>query len=131
MKYTTFNIGLNNNPFNYEHLARFINNAFGSTNESVQVQLRNGTYESNAEPTAVVRVAHSSEYQDDRWAELMARTLCALLTQECIPYRHRQVNYPSITVIDSLVYNDNFEGERYQFDEAYFLEYEDYADEVK
>lgn len=130
MKYTTFNIGLNNNPFNYEQLALFIDNAFKRTNESVQIQLRNGEYESNVEPTAVVRIAHSSEYQDDRWAELMARTLCAVCTQECIPYRHRHVHYPSITMTDSLVYNDNFEGERYQFDEAYFLEYEDYIDVV-
>jgi hypothetical protein len=128
MMYTTFNIGLNNNPFNYEQLALFIDNAFKRTNESVQIQLRNGEYQSNAEPTAVVRVTHSFEYQDAEWAELITRTLCMVCTQECIPYRHRQVNYPSISITDSLVYNDNFEGERYQFDEAYFIEYDEYAD---
>ena len=123
MKYTTFNIGLNNNPFNYESMARFITNAFGSANERVDVQFRNGEYNSNSEPTAVVRVIHKSEYQDDLWAEMMADTLCVLCTQECIPYRHNDNG----SVAERLVYHGKFEGDRYTFDGAYFI---DFADEV-
>jgi len=120
MKYTTFNIGLNNNPFNYEHLAHFIHNAFGSTNERVEVQLRAGTYEGDSEPTAVVRVTHSSEYQDDLWAEMMATTLCTVCTQECIPYRHVVAD---VAMAQQLVYNPQFKGEKYTFDGAYFIDY--------
>jgi hypothetical protein len=120
MKYTTFNIGLNNNPFNYEHLARFINNAFGSTNEKVEIQLRNGTYEGDSEPTAVVRVWHKSEYQDVLWAEMMATTLCVVCTQECIPYTHYNGGF---AVDEQLVYHPQFEGEKYTFDGAYFIDY--------
>jgi hypothetical protein len=124
MKYTTFNIGLNNNPFNYEQLARFINKVFGTTNEKVEIQLRNGTYEGDSEPTAVVRVTHLSEYQDDLWAEMMAAILCAVCTQECIPYRHVVAD---VVMAQQLVYNPQFEGEKYTFDPAYFI---DFADEV-
>jgi hypothetical protein len=120
MKYTTFNIGLNNNPFNYEHLAHFIHNAFGHTNERVEVQLRAGTYEGDSEPTAVVRVTHSSEYQDDLWAEMMAATLCTVCTQECIPYRHVVAD---VAMAQQLVYNPQFKGEKYTFDGAYFIDY--------
>lgn len=124
MSYTTFNIGLNNNPFNYEQLARFINKAFGMTNEMVEIQLRNGIYEGDSEPTAVVRVTHLSEYQDDLWAEMMATTLCAVCTQACIPYRHVVAD---VVMAQQLVYHTQFEGEKYTFDGAYFI---DYSDEV-
>ena len=123
MKYTTFNIGLNNNPFNYESMARFITNAFGAANERVDVQLRNGEYNSDSEPTAVVRELHKSDYQDALWAEAMAYTLCVLCTQECIPYRHNDNG----SVAEKLVYHGKFEGDRYTFDGAYFI---DFADEV-
>jgi len=120
MKYTTFNIGLNNNPFNYEQLALFIDNAFKRTNESVQIQLRNGEYESNVEPTAVVRIAHSSEYQDAEWADMITSTLCVVCTQECIPYRHSN---DEATIAEKLVYHPQFECDKYEFDGAYFIDF--------
>lgn len=122
MKYTTFNIGLNNNPLNYESMARFMNNAFGTTNEKVEVQLRNGSYEGDSEPTAVVRVWHKSDYQDALWAETMATTLCELCTQECIPYTYYNCGF---AVDEQLVYNPDFKGDKYDFDAAYFIAYSD------
>jgi len=123
MKYTTFNIGLNNNPFNYEALAEFITNALGTTNERVEVQLHNGLYIGNDEPTAVVRVIHKSEYQDALWAEMMAERLAITFTQECISYRHNDDG----AIAEQLVYHPEFKGDRYTFDGAYFI---DFADEV-
>jgi hypothetical protein len=122
MKYTTFNIGLHNNPLNYESMARFMNNAFGTTNESVEIQLRDGEYNSDTEPTAVVRIWHNSEYQDALWAEMMAATLCTLCTQECIPYIHYKDGF---AIDEQLVYNLSFQGDKYDFDAAYFIEYSD------
>ena len=118
---TTFNIGLNNNPFSYETLAQFITNAIGRTNERVEIQLHDGTYVGNDEPTAVIRVIHKSEYQDSQWAEMMAQQLCITCTQECIPYRHSN----DCTMAEKLVYHPQFDGDKYDFDGQYFIEFAD------
>jgi len=124
MKYTTFNIGLNNNPFSYENVAKIIIGSFSTSNESVEVQLSEGEYKEGAEPTAVVKVVHGS-YQDAIWAQMMSKTLCGICTQECIPYRYVEYQGDEIIMVDELVYNENFEGEKYDFDEAYFIGFAD------
>jgi hypothetical protein len=128
MMYTTFNIGLNNNPYSYEQVADMVTRSFSRFTNRVQVQLREGLYHPNDEtiifePTAVVRLEHSLGYQDPEWAELITRTLCDVFTQECIPYRHIDVKGSDVTITEELVYNDNFKGDKYDFDPAYFIDY--------
>lgn len=132
MKYTTFNIGLNNNPYSYEKVAEMMNRSFNHCADKVQVQLREGLYHPNDEtiifePTAVVRLKHSLGYQDPEWAELLTKTLCGVFTQECIPYRHIDVKGSEVTITEELVYNDDFKGDKYDFDAEFFI---DYSDEV-
>jgi hypothetical protein len=130
MNYTTFNIGLNNNPFNYEQLADFIDNAFNRTNRKVDIQLREGLYHPDEativfEPTAVVRVHHSHEYQDSIWAEMMSQTMCVTFTQECIPYRHIETKEGNVIITEELVYHPHFKGDKYEFDPAFFIDYDE------
>lgn len=132
MKYTTFNIGLNNNPFNYEEVVTILTNAIQRRGTKVQAQLREGLYCPDDEtivfePTAVVRVLHNEEYQDDLWASMMSETFCASFTQECIPYRHIESKEGNVLVTEELVYNRQFTGDKYDFDGKYFI---DFADEV-
>jgi hypothetical protein len=132
MSNTTFNIGLNNNPYSYEKVVEIVNRAFKWSCHKVEAQLREGLYHPNDEtiifePTAVVRISHSMEYQDSIWAELITKALCQVFTQECIPYRHIDVSGSEVTITEELVYNDNFEGDKYTFDPAFFI---DFADKV-
>jgi hypothetical protein len=128
MMYTTFNIGLNNNPYNYEQIADIVTRSFSHCADNVQVQLREGLYHPNDEtiifePTAVVRLKHSMNYQDPEWAEAITKSMCTEFTQECIPYRHIDVKGSDVTITEELVYNDNFKGDKYDFDPAYFIDY--------
>lgn len=130
MKNTTFNIGLNNNPFSYEEVVTIITDSLQIRRTKVQAQLREGLYCPDDEtivfePTAVIRVLHEEVYQDDVWAEMMSETFCAVFTQECIPYRHIELKEGNMLITEQLVYHPQFDGDKYDFDGQYFIEFAD------
>lgn len=104
----TINIGLNNNPLTLDQVANLLNRfkVFGL--EDYQEKL--GEYEDNEEPTFVgVLESITSNHVE---------ALCEIMTQECIAvYNHD-------TKVGELVYSPLYEGDKYEFDEKYFLHYD-------
>ena len=104
----TINIGLNNNPLKLDQVAKLLNEfkIFGL--EKYQEKI--GDYEGDVEPTFVGVL----DYINNKFVE----ALCEIMTQDCIAiYNHD-------TEVGELVYNPLYEGEKYDFDEKYFLHYE-------
>jgi hypothetical protein len=112
-----FNIGLGNNP-----LTKFYSD--GVTPDKVQLDIFNllmrfgyadayykiceGMYNGQKEYTYVGSLWLNEGLDIDAVTE----ALCSLMTQECISYVAKQ---------SKLIYNPNFEGERYTFNEDYFI----------
>lgn len=102
------NIGLNNNPSTAERLTGALQSYFeGST---VRTQVQTGEWDGGDEPTLVVELYNDiSEFE---LREFVVFNTIAL-TQDAIAFRFNGVG--------ELVFNDNYTGERYPFDEKYFL----------
>lgn len=103
MKTVKLNIGLENNPYDFD----FIQWIFGTSSTS-RVQI--GEYNGEPERTAVVLTKVENDFDVLEHVAKMAR----LFTQECIAVKIDDVGY--------LVYNPNFEGEKFEFDQKYFIE---------
>lgn len=103
----TINIGLNNNPLNLEQVAKLLNQfkIFGL--EKYQEKI--GEYEGADEPTFVGVL----DYININFVE----TLCQIMTQECIAIFNHDTNE------GELIYDPLFNGEKYTFDEKYFLHF--------
>jgi len=102
------NIGLNNNPATAQSIIIFINGYFRGREVKTDVQV--GEWEGADEPTLVVEVfSHESHLVISELVE----DLIDACTQDAIAFRFNGDG--------ELVFNDNYTGERYPFDEAYFL----------
>ena len=103
------NIGLNNNPVTAKILTLFVNASFvGRRSAKTEIQI--GEWEGADEPTLVVEV-FSTESQFV--IKELVETLVEVCTQDAIAFRFNGDG--------ELVFNDNYTGERYPFDENYFL----------
>ena len=102
------NIGLNNNPSTVEEIIRDLNSSFEGS--EVKTQVQTGEWDGGDEPTLVVEL-----FSDINKLELreFVEFYTIFLTQEAIPFRFNGVG--------ELVFNESYEGERYPFDEKYFL----------
>ena len=101
------NIGLNNNPYDFETASAMITGA----DSLFSMEQYNG----NPEPTAVIRFYTSMTRHD---IEMYVSMLCDMMTQECI----------AVLMDDSdgmMVFNPSYQGERYEFSMDYFRRYED------
>lgn len=100
------NIGLNNNPCTAQEIVSVLASSFGSLKHNVQI----GEWDGANEPTLVIEVL--VEYEYFRIKPIVAR-LVHFLTQDAIAFRFNGDG--------ELVFNDSYTGERYPFDEKYFL----------
>jgi hypothetical protein len=97
------NIGLNNNPQKPEGILKY----FGI---DLRHEVQLGEWDGADEPTLVIEFTDEIGY--DRIKSLI-QFFVVNLTQEAIAFRFNGVG--------ELVFNENYTGERYPFDEAYFL----------
>lgn len=102
------NIGLNNNPYDAVDIVALLNFLKVEVDRADVVE---GEYNGDCEPTLVVRALtiHGPFVLD-----AIVETLTSDLTQECIAYK--------LGGKGVLKYNPNYEGDRYDFDDNYFLE---------
>ena len=100
------NIGLGNNPFTAQQIVSPFVTEFTSIKHNVQV----GEWDGADELTLVM------EFYTDESIDIFRKAMQSLtktLTQDAIAFRFNGVG--------ELVFNDNYTGERYDFDENYFL----------
>lgn len=110
------NIGLLNNSKvkdvnDISELLRYFKN-----NDDIELlahRLDTGEYTGNTEPTLVGIVQFKA--QTLPYLITCIEDMCRHLTQECIPVSNEQ--------FDLLIYKPSFEGERYKFNEQYFIRY--------
>lgn len=97
------NIGLNNNPLPASEILKYFD-----ISDEHNVQL--GEWVGADEPTLVIEINRDIEYYR---VKMFIINLTKRLTQEAIAFRFNGVG--------EIVFNENYTGERYPFDEAYFL----------
>lgn len=103
----TLNIGLNNNPFTQSEIIQKLISDY----HVHAYDLRDGEYEGEHEPTLVVQIV--SDYARTSHFIKKIEELATILTQNCIAVSTDQ--------FDLLVYSQNYQGERYKFDNQYFI----------
>ena len=113
MYYYTLNIGLENNPLTAYQIEQLINFTINS-NGRIYTRQTTGEYNSEAEHTLIVMIAGTTF--DRYYIQSFVQLLCTICTQECIP-----VHSPGY--YRELIYNANFEGEKFTFDIQYFINY--------
>jgi hypothetical protein len=117
--HATLNIGLNNNPFTAKQIRNHFYDFFSS--HIVEMREALGEYEGHDEPTLVVKVSKFSG-DDHAWMTIV-RTMNVLYGQDCIALRLVEIDTNGFqSVTEGLVYNSDFEGEKYSFDSKYFIE---------
>ena len=108
MKKYQLNIGLVNNPYSPGELVNIIANTLGLN--GLQYRVMTGEYKTNDEPTLVLEgLTSKSLYSVVKLVDL----LNTAGTQDCIPFVYDDYK--------KLKYNDDYTGERFEFDPAYFL----------
>lgn len=121
MNQVTLNIGLNNNPYSLEQAKQLLSDGYLSKSIHEYKYTPHGIFEDNPEPTLIVRftTTASFEYLID-----ILKELDKIFTQQCIAMSWVQMKDGIQTTKETLVYRDEFEGERYTFDKQYFLYWE-------
>lgn len=97
------NIGLNNNPLPFNEILKYFD-----TRDEHEIQI--GEWKGADEPTLVIEINRDIEYYR---IKMFIINLTRFLTQDAIAYRFNGVG--------ELVFNEDYKGERYSFDENYFL----------
>lgn len=100
------NIGLNNNPCTAQENVMYFVSLYTSVKHNVQT----GEWDGADEPTVVMELYTNESINDVR---NLLEVLTEILTQDAIAFRFNGDG--------ELVFNDNYTGERYPFDEKYFL----------
>lgn len=108
MKKYKMNIGLNNNPYSPGELVNIIANTLGL--DGLRYRVIQGQYKDENEPTLVLEgLTSKGLYSVVKLVDL----LNTAGTQECIPFVFDEYK--------ALKYNDEYKGERFKFDPAYFI----------
>lgn len=114
MKEIVFNLGTGNMPQDKNNIER-VNHSFTYLFGGVaHVQTAWGEYNGERELTYVISL--SPEYPDfmkRSFIEFFLQALCKVFNQECIAYK--------VGTTGGLVYNPEYDGERMEFDEQYFI----------
>jgi len=101
------NIGLGNNPFTLDEVQFMVVHRLG---KCTQTQLQVGEWEGADEDTLVFEIYTDIELDELReYLDFMT----IVFEQDAIAFRFNGVG--------ELVWNENYKGERYPFDEKYFL----------
>jgi hypothetical protein len=108
---TTFNIGLNNNPFNRIQVRTIVDDIL-LQHAAIKFDYRYvmSEFMGNEEPTFVC--TFESTISQERMEQLV-QALTLLMTQESIAVMTNNVG--------TLVFNPSHTGDRYQFDNQYFI----------
>ncbi len=101
------NIGLNNNPLSQEEIINKLREDYAIDTCKFGI----GRYEDEHEPTLVVIL--DSPYARTSHFIKKIEELATILTQNCIAVSTDQ--------FDLLVYSQNYNGQRYKFDNQYFI----------
>lgn len=114
----TLNIGLENNPLtalgndgaplNTQVKIFKLLMSYGWA-DALSTKVVEGLYNGKPEHTYVVDLWIDDEDKIDA----IVKELCTILTQECIPY--------SSSKVSKLIYNDSYEGERFEFNPEFFI----------
>lgn len=105
------NIGLNNNRYTCEIIARALSHAFEG--EIVGTREHMSEYLGLHEPTLVAKIITA---MDEESARILTSAMCLKFTQECIAMKFNEEG--------TLVYNPDFKGEQYVFDSKYFIDFD-------
>jgi len=103
----TLNIGLNNNPLSQEAIINKLREDYDIDTYKFGI----GRYEDEHEPTLIVEL--ESTYARTSHFIKKIEELSTILTQNCIAVSTDQ--------FDLLVYAQNYNGQRYKFDNQYFI----------
>ena len=101
------NIGLNNNPYTAQEIVSAFVGYLTSVKHNVQV----GEWEGADELTVVMEFSVQNVSVEK--VRNMLKSLTDVFTQDAIAFRFNGDG--------ELVFNENYTGERYEFDENYFL----------
>jgi hypothetical protein len=101
------NIGLNNNPYSFEQCSRILNLMF-----LAESRLDQSKWGEAVEPTVVSKITENWDLSD---ITTVVERLCVTLEQDAIAIKVNEVGY--------LVYNPSYVGERYSYNEEYFINY--------
>lgn len=101
------NIGLNNNPYSFEQCSRILDLMFRAKS-----RLDISQWVENPEPTVVSRITENWEVSD---ILSVIERLCVTLEQDAIAIKIDGIGY--------LVYRPDYVGERYSYDERFFIPY--------
>lgn len=121
----TLNIGLNNNPFTAQEIASILHQMFsmrykqglGAIIETFKVMSQ---YEGKPEPTLVAKISNTSD-MFSYWKGSM-QILCKTLEQDSIAFRIESTDDDGFkTTKQALAFNPEYTGERYEFDEKFFI----------
>ena len=111
MRTFEMNVGLENNPFNAYAVEKIIARQF-SEPTTIKTRLHVGEWNGQPEETLIVKISTFDKRKD---ILKITKNLCSLLTQDAIAIKDNDGGL--------LVYNDNFEGEKFTFDTQYFINY--------
>lgn len=116
----TINIGLNNNPFTAQEIAQNFQELYTNRGAIVETFEGLGQYVKNPEPTLVIKI--STDLASFIFWKNEVKEFTIVYTQECIPVRVDYTNVDGIkTRKQDLIFNPDYKGERYEFDEKYFI----------
>ena len=121
MNQVTLNIGLNNNPYNLEQAKQLLTNSYLANVIHEYKYTPDGTFVDNPEPTLIARLSTGASF--DTLVDVV-KELNKIFTQQCIAMSWVNVTDGIQTTKETLVYRDEFIGERYTFDRKYFIYWE-------
>ena len=116
----TINIGLNNNPFTAQEIAQHFQELYTNRGAIVETFEGLGQYVKNPEPTLVIKI--STDLASFIFWKNEVKEFTIVYTQECIPVRVEYTDANGFqTKKQDLIFNPDYNGERYEFDEKYFI----------
>lgn len=121
MNTITLNIGLNNNPYTLKQAKQLLTDSYLANVIHEYKYTPHGIFEDNPEPTLIVRLSTGASF--DTLVDVV-KELNKIFTQQCIAMSWVQMKDGIQTTKETLVYRDEFEGERYEFDRKYFIYWE-------
>lgn len=121
MNQVTLNIGLNNNPYSLKQAKQLLSDGYLSKSIHEYKYTPHGIFEDNPEPTLIVRFTTTASFE---YLIEILKELDKIFTQQCIAMSWVNVKDGIQTTKETLVYRDEFRGERYEFDRKYFIYWE-------
>ena len=107
----TLNIGLENNAYSVEEITSILQKKLGILTY-LKTRIHSGQWNSKPERTLIVQFDSAHAYS---FIIALIEELCEIFTQEAIAVKSGHYGV--------LVYNQNFAGEKFTFDNQYFINF--------